>query len=98
MTPDTKPGEDPFEPFATLLRQDADVPLGLRARVEAKVTRTLRGDGRLGWEARVALGAGALGMMGTLPGGLLAGPLIFVAWGVAAIYGALLDLEDEPAS
>ena len=84
--------------LAPMLRADAALPLGLRARVEARVIEALRGQRGLTWEERVTLGSVALCLVGVMPGGLLAGPLILAGWGVAALYGALLDLEDGPTS
>lgn len=96
MLPDESPESDGIASIASLLGQDAELPLGLRARVEAKVVRSLRDDRGLSWEERVAVSALALTAMGTIsiPGGLLVGPLIFVAWGVAGLYGALLNVDD----
>ncbi|MGB7213262.1 MAG: hypothetical protein WBC97_11635 [Gemmatimonadales bacterium] len=88
--------EDNGADLAALLRAEAPMPLGMRARVEAKVTQSLRDDGRQTWSERIAVGTVALVIVGGVPGGFLAGPLVLAAWGVAALYGALLDLEEYP--
>ena len=84
--------------LAPLLRAEAELPLGLRARVEARVIGAVHSKRGLTWEERVTLASVALCLVGVTPGGLLAGPLILAGWGVAALYGALLDVEDEPTS
>ncbi|HET7023664.1 MAG TPA: hypothetical protein VFI39_00485 [Gemmatimonadales bacterium] len=92
----TIPGENDTTDLTVLLRSEAPLPLGMRARVEAKVTQALREDGHLTWGERIAIGTVALVIVGGIPGGFLAGPLILAAWSVAALYGALLNVEEDP--
>lgn len=84
--------------LAPLLRLEAELPLGLRARVEAQVTKAIRRERSVTWEERATLASVALCLVGVMPGALLVGPVTLVGWGVAALYGALLDVEDEPTS
>lgn len=81
--------------LASVLRREAPLPLGLRARVEAKVLSAIRRPSapRV---SRLAAGCGLFLLLGAQPNVVLIGPLavlLFVA--VAAYVRFVAVLEDE---
>ena len=107
MTTDSDHVTDNAEPICdaalkalvVVLRHEAPLPLGLRARVEAKVLATIRRP-KAPRYSHLAAACGLFILLGSRPDVVVAGPLAVLLFAAVAAYvrfiGAL-DGEDENA-
>lgn len=90
---------DGLNSLAVALRREAELPLGLRARVEARVLGIIRQPATPGL-SRLAAGCGLFLVLGTRPDVVLVGPLAIMLFVVVAAYVrfiGMLDGEEEGA-
>jgi hypothetical protein len=88
-----------LEVLRTALRTEVPLPLGLRARVEAKVLRSLRLHTVPG-HARLAVGCGLFLLLGARPEVVVIGPLAVLLFAAVIAYVrfvGMLDGDDEGA-
>ena len=80
--------------LVTALRQEASLPLGLRARVEAKVLAAIRQPARPGLSQLIA-GCGLFLILGAQPEVVVLGPLAVLLFVVVAGYVRLIVALDD---
>jgi hypothetical protein len=81
--------------LGTLLRQEAELPLGVRARVEARVLASIREAEPLGWDTRVAAACALLIGLRPGPAPVVLVAAVVLALGIGVLYARLLDWEGE---
>lgn len=93
--PDASMPDDVIPPsFVTALRQEASLPLGLRARVEAKVLTAIRRPGRP-VRSQLMAGCGLFLILGAQPEVVVLGPLAVLLFVVVAGYVRLVMAIDD---
>jgi hypothetical protein len=98
-TPPADPADDvALGPLTDALRRESPLPLGLRARVEARVLSTIRKPASSGL-AHLITGCGLFLLLGARPEVVVVGPLAVLLFAAVVAYArfvGVLDGEDEP--
>jgi hypothetical protein len=92
-------GDAALKTLAAALRREAPLPLGLRARVEAKVLAAIRRP-KAPRYSHLAAGCGLFLLLGSRPDVVVVGPLtvlLFAAVGAYMRFVGALDGEDDIA-
>ena len=91
-----KNDRDELNSLAASLRREAELPLGLRARVEAKVLGVIRRPAAPRLSHLVA-GCGLFLALGARPDVVVLGPLAIMLFVVVAAYMRFIGMLDEEA-